>query len=385
MNGRSLFFRRLLDYYRYQFKVLHAVIDWTVALYIVLPALAFVIYQYFDLMNGRGLFYEWSEVLEWRWLYAVCVLIVCTGSIHTFLMEADKVFLLQKKEIIYLLKRHALVYSFLVTLAKWLLLFFIVLPFISHSVHITLAEGTGLLCYLFGLHTFFLSLKQDRIRKPRSISRRIAEILLRAVLFSGSAVLIVFTEWRLLTLIGILFLIFAFVRGLTKAASFSAFEAEVTEEKKSRLALAGLVMMMSQEAGIPKVKDRMRRKQLLYRNSRRIFKSRTVCTGYKELFFKVMLRNGEYTRRMYMLLSAVIILIFMTPIWLKLIALLVYTIVCRYILTLIFDKVMDAPILIGAEKESDEYYRARKSCIQTLHYAFVACCFLAAAVSLWFT
>ncbi|MFW2109937.1 ABC transporter permease [Bacillus spizizenii] len=382
MNGRTLFFRRLFDYYRYQFKVFHAVIDWTVALYIVLPALAFVIYQYIDLMNGRGLFYEWSEMMEWRWLYAVCVLIVCTGSIHTFLMEADKVFLLQKKEIIYQLKQYALMYSFLVTLAKWLLLFFIVLPFISH---ITLAESTALLCYLFGLHTTFLALKQDRIRKPRSISRRIAEILFRAVLFSGSAVLIVFTEWRLLALIGILFLIFAFVRGWKKTALFSAFEAEVTEEKKSRLALAGLVMMMSQEAGIPKVKDRLRRKPLLYRNSKRIFKRRTILTGYKELFFKVTLRNGEYARQMYMLLSAFTVLIFVSPIWLKLIALLVYTGVCRYILTLIFDKVMDAPFLIGADKESDEYYRARKSCINTLHYAFAAFCFVAAAVSLLFT
>ncbi|MCY8455511.1 ABC transporter permease [Bacillus spizizenii] len=385
MNGRTLFFRRLSDYYRYQFKVFHAVIDWTVALYIVLPALAFVIYQYIDFVNGRGLFYEWSEMMEWRWLYAVCVLIVCTGSIHTFLMEADKVFLLQKKEIIYQLKQYALMYSFLVTLAKWLLLFFIVLPFISHSVHVTLAESTALLCYLFGLHTFFLSLKQDRTRKSHSISRRIAEILFRAVLFSGSAVLIVFTEWRLLALIGILFLIFAFVRGWKKTALFSAFEAEVTEEKKSRLALAGLVMMMSQEAGIPKVKDRLRRKPLLYRNSKRIFKRRTILTGYKELFFKVTLRNGEYARQMYMLLSAFTVLIFVSPIWLKLIALLVYTSVCRYILTLIFDKVMDAPFLIGADKESDEYYRARKSCINTLHYAFAAFCFVAAAVSLLFT
>ncbi|OUL02686.1 ABC transporter permease [Bacillus spizizenii] len=382
MNGRTLFFRRLFDYYRYQFKVFHAVIDWTVALYIVLPALAFVIYQYIDLMNGRGLFYEWSEMMEWRWLYAVCVLIVCTGSIHTFLMEADKVFLLQKKEIIYQLKQYALMYSFFVTLAKWLLFFFIVLPFISH---ITLAESTALLCYLFGLHTTFLALKQDRIRKPRSISRRIAEILFRAVLFSGSAVLIVFTEWRLLALIGILFLIFAFVRGWKKTALFSAFEAEVTEEKKSRLALAGLVMMMSQEAGIPKVKDRLRRKPLLYRNSKRIFKRRTILTGYKELFFKVTLRNGEYARQMYMLLSAFTVLIFVSPIWLKLIALLVYTGVCRYILTLIFDKVMDTPFLIGADKESDEYYRARKSCINTLHYAFAVFCFVAAAVSLLFT
>ncbi|KIU13423.1 ABC transporter permease [Bacillus subtilis] len=385
MNGRTLFFRRLFDYYKYQFKVLHAVIDWTVALYIVLPAIAFVIYQYIDLMNGRGLLYEWSEVAEWRWLYAVCGLIMFTGSIRTFLMEADKVFLLQKKEIIYQLKRYALLYSFLVTMAKWLLLFFIVLPLISHFVHITFAESTALLCYLFGLHIFFLSLKQDRIRKPHSISRWIGDILVRAILFTGSAILIVLTQWHLLALFGILFLLFSVIRSLKKTASFTAFEAEVTEEKKSRLALAGLVMMMSQEAGMPKVKDRMRRKPLLYRNSKRIFKRRTICTGYKELFFKVMLRNSEYARQMYMLLSAFTVLIFVSPIWLKVIALLVYTGVCRYILTLIFDKVMDAPFLIGTDKESDEYYRARKSCINILHYAFAACCFLAAAVSLLFT
>lgn len=279
MNGRTLFFRRLFDYYKYQFKVLHAVIDWTVALYIVLPAIAFVIYQYIDLMNGRGLLYEWSEVAEWRWLYAVCGLIMFTGSIRTFLMEADKVFLLQKKEIIYQLKRYALLYSFLVTMAKWLLLFFIVLPLISHSVHITFAESTALLCYLFGLHIFFLSLKQDRIRKPRSISRWIGDILVRAIFFAGSAILIVLTQWHLLALFGILFLLFSVIGSLKKTASFTAFEAEVTEEKKSRLALAGLVMMMSQEAGMPKVKDRMRRKPLLYRNSKRIFKRRTICTG----------------------------------------------------------------------------------------------------------
>ncbi|OJH61821.1 ABC transporter permease, partial [Bacillus subtilis] len=143
-------------YYKYQFKVLHAVIDWTVALYIVLPAIAFVVYQYIDLMNGSGLLYEWSEVAEWRWLYAVCVLIMLTGSIRTFLMEADKVFLLQKKEINYQLKRYALLNYFLATLSKWMLLFFIVLPLIFHSVRITFDDRMAQLCSLFGLHVFFL-------------------------------------------------------------------------------------------------------------------------------------------------------------------------------------------------------------------------------------
>ncbi|MBJ7572054.1 ABC transporter permease [Bacillus halotolerans] len=381
MNGRSLFFRRWLDFYRYQFKVLHAVIDWTVALYIVLPALAFVIYQYVEWTNGSGLLYEWSERVEWRWLYAVGILIVCTGSIHTFLLEADQVFLLQKKAIIRQMKQYALVYSILFTFAKLLLLFFLFLPFIIDSVRVTIPESAALLIYAFGLHTLFLSLKQDRVRKPRSIWRQIADFFLKTVLLACSFLMITFTEWHLLSLAGVLFFIFAFIRSLKKTASFSAFEAEVLEEKKIRLTLAGLVMMMSQDVRMPRVKDRMRRKPLLFRNSKRIFKKRTMYTIYKELFFKVMLRNGEYARHLYMLLSAFTVLTVVSPVFLKVIALLVYTGVCRYVLSLIFDKVMDAPILIGADKESDEYYRARKSCVNTLHYACVACCFLAAAIS----
>ncbi|MCY8508865.1 ABC transporter permease [Bacillus mojavensis] len=381
MNGRSLFIRRWLDFYRYQFKVLHAVIDWTVALYIVLPALAFVIYQYVEWANGSGLLYEWSERVEWRWLYAVGILIVCTGSIHTFLLEADQVFLLQKKAIIRQMKQYALVYSLLFTLAKWLLLFFLLLPFIIDSVRVTILESASLLIYTFGLHTVFLSLKQERIRKPRSIWRQITDFILKAVLFACSFLMITFTEWHLLSLVGVMFFIFAYIRSLKKTASFSAFEAEVLEERKIRLTLAGLVMMTSQDVRMPRVKDRMRRKPLLFRNSKRIFKKRTTYTIYKELFFKVMLRNGEYARHLYMLLSAFTILTVVSPILLKVMALLVYTGVCRYVLSLIFDKVMDAPILIGADKESDEYYRARKSCVNTLHYACVSCCFLAAVIS----
>ncbi|MEC1669125.1 ABC transporter permease [Bacillus mojavensis] len=381
MKGRSLFIRRWLDFYRYQFKVLHAVIDWTVALYIVLPALAFVIYQYVEWANGSGLLYEWSERVEWRWLYAVGILIVCTGSIHTFLLEADQVFLLQKKAIIRQMKQYALVYSLLFTLAKWLLLFFLLLPFIIDSVRVTISESASLLIYTFGLHTVFLSLKQERIRKPRSIWRQITDFILKAVLFACSFLMITFTEWHLLSLVGVMFFIFAYIRSLKKTASFSAFEAEVLEERKIRLTLAGLVMMTSQDVRMPRVKDRMRRKPLLFRNSKRIFKKRTTYTIYKELFFKVMLRNGEYARHLYMLLSAFTILTVISPIFLKVMALLVYTGVCRYVLSLIFDKVMDAPILIGADKESDEYYRARKCCVNTLHYACVSCCFLAAVIS----
>lgn len=149
---------------------------------------------------------------------AVCC--VCADHVYRFdsyiFNGSGQSVLLQKKEIIYQLKRYALLYSFLATLAKWLLLFFIVLPLISHSVLITFAESTALLCYLFGLHIFFLSLKQDRIRKPRSISRWIGDTLVRAILFAGSAILIVFTERHLLALFGILFLFFSVIRSLKR-------------------------------------------------------------------------------------------------------------------------------------------------------------------------
>lgn len=115
--------------------------------------------------------------------------------------------------------------------------------FCSHHIH---RKHCSIVLFVWP-HIFFLSLKQDRIRKPRSISRWIGDILVRAIFFAGSAILIVLTQWHLLALFGILFLLFSVIRSLKKTASFTAFEAEVTEEKKSRLALAGLVMMMSQE------------------------------------------------------------------------------------------------------------------------------------------
>ncbi|MEC1627444.1 ATP-binding cassette domain-containing protein [Bacillus mojavensis] len=310
-------------------------------------------------------------------------ILMCTHVLDTAEKICDRFYMIDKGSLFLLrqMKQYALVYSLLFTLAKWLLLFFLLLPFIIDSVRVTISESASLLIYTFGLHTVFLSLKQERIRKPRSIWRQITDFILKAVLFACSFLMITFTEWHLLSLVGVMFFIFAYIRSLKKTASFSAFEAEVLEERKIRLALAGLVMMTSQDVRMPRVKDRMRRKPLLFRNSKRIFKKRTTYTIYKELFFKVMLRNGEYARHLYMLLSAFTILTVVSPIFLKVMALLVYTGVCRYVLSLIFDKVMDAPILIGADKESDEYYRARKSCVNTLHYACVSCCFLAAVIS----
>lgn len=61
MTGRALFFQRLFHYWRYQWKVFQTVIDWTVALYIVLPAAAFAVYQYADWLNGRGFLMERQE------------------------------------------------------------------------------------------------------------------------------------------------------------------------------------------------------------------------------------------------------------------------------------------------------------------------------------
>ncbi len=67
----------------------------------------------------QGLLNGAAGVLGWGWLYVFSALLLCTGFIHTFLLEADHVFLVHAKHLMQKLKRYALLYSMFLSLIKW--------------------------------------------------------------------------------------------------------------------------------------------------------------------------------------------------------------------------------------------------------------------------
>ncbi|XBO85732.1 ABC transporter permease [Bacillus licheniformis] len=93
MSGRSLFFSRLKADCLYQLRIIKLVIDWTVALYIVLPAAGIGVYQYIKWLNGGSFHNGWQAGL----IVLAPAVFTLFGSVRTFLMEADQLYLLQKR------------------------------------------------------------------------------------------------------------------------------------------------------------------------------------------------------------------------------------------------------------------------------------------------
>ncbi|MBY8913098.1 ABC transporter permease [Bacillus sp. YC2] len=381
MTGRALFFQRLYEYWRYQWRVSRTVIDWTVALYIVLPAAGFLVYQYSEWLKGKGLLFEGAGILGWNWLYVFSALLLCTGFIHTFLLEADQVFFMHTKHLLVQLKRYALLYSVFISCIKWSLLAVLLYPLWRQYGESSPSAYAGIFICLFGFHIAVIAVNDKWKRKRQTLVNQMAGWLSGAALIVVSLVFIGFAQWYWLWLLGCISFVCSVVSCLKETASLSAFDEEVLEEKKRKLSFAASVMMLSQDVHLPNVKDKRRSKPLLYPQSKRIFKKRSALTAWKELFFKVLIRNSEYVRQLYLFMAAFTALIVVLPIWLKLIVLMLFTGVNRYVLSLLFDRIMDKPIVSGIDKESDDYFRAKKGALNTIQFICVGWCLLAAVLS----
>lgn len=90
----QLFFRRVRAEWRFQYGVWKTAIDWTVALYIVIPA-ALIGLNYYALLWKNQ--YGWMEGLSFNWLLIAVYIFAWSGWIRTFMEEGDQLFLLRCK------------------------------------------------------------------------------------------------------------------------------------------------------------------------------------------------------------------------------------------------------------------------------------------------
>ncbi|AWQ14390.1 ABC transporter permease [Bacillus velezensis] len=382
MTGRALFFQRLFHYWRYQWKVFQTVIDWTVALYIVLPAAAFAVYQYADWLNGRGLLNGAAGVLGWGWLYVFSALLLCTGFIHTFLLEADHVFLVHAKHLMQKLKRYALLYSMFLSLIKWGALAVLLFPLWRQYGDCTLPAYSGMFCCLFGFHTAILAVHRHRKNSRRTFGNQAAGWLKLMVLMAGAFFMIVFAaEWYWLWPAGCILFICSALLTWKGTETLSAFEEEVLEENRRKLSFAASVLMLSHDVQLPNGKNKGRSKPFLYPGSKHIFTKRSAYTAWKELFFKVLIRNGGYLRQLYLLTAAFTALILVLPLLVKPAVLILFAIVSRYAASLLFDRITDKPVLSGIKRDSDDYFRARNSALTVIQIICSAWCLIAAILA----
>jgi len=288
MTPSGLFFFRLKRNIKEQAKAWSSVLDWTVLLYILVPAI---------LIFG-GLYREiWLETPKWAaevpWfllLSIVLFLIMAFGvRIRIFVDEADRLFLLQQSRWLKQLKRYGMIYSFLMQALVLVPPFLVALPFLVGVEQAQLREIGG--AYLYSL--LFAMLMSMSIHMLAGMFRKWRLIVMEAiVLLIGAAAYLypILTLKQEASIFGealagaVVLLIIVVIVYLRRPIQF---ETEVKNERSARLSSTELLMsQVIERKPVMKLK-----KPLFMRRSGRLFKKSDTGTIIAELRIIAFIRS----------------------------------------------------------------------------------------------
>ncbi|MGF9965886.1 ABC transporter permease [Bacillus rhizoplanae] len=156
---RKLFYKRLFYELKRKWKAVRTVVDWTIALYGVVPVLVFSWIYYTSLWKNGP---EDEEVLYWFIGLFIFYSTTFSRSVRSFLEQADSLFLIQFPNRIKQMMNYGIVYSFCRICFTSALVTILFLPIFLKSLH-----GTGIqafFCFVFlSCFRFTLSLIQRYI------------------------------------------------------------------------------------------------------------------------------------------------------------------------------------------------------------------------------
>lgn len=156
---RKLFYKRLFHEIKRKWKVVRSVVDWTIALYLIVPVLVFSWIYYASLWK-QGLTPE--DILYCSAGFLVFYAVTFSRSVRSFLEQADSLFLIQFPNHIRQMMKYGMIYSFCRICFTSVLITILFLPIFLKSLH-----GTGVqafLCFVFLIcFRFTLSLLQRYI------------------------------------------------------------------------------------------------------------------------------------------------------------------------------------------------------------------------------
>lgn len=365
MNSRKIFLDRLIRGWKYQYGVIRSIADWTIILYLIIPANIIFIFIY------RSWWIEtpsWIEFIPLLFMFFLIYLLSWSGVIRTFVQEADKIYLVKNARIFLGMRKYGYVYSLFMQFLHTGFTFLILLPFLRNQYLLNWPHITSILFYFIALSTTIILVK-FYLRKIETKFKKIAAGMVAFIaLGSLSQLIYLFWEKGLLLLVflcGGIMLASAIIQSLKAIKSISSIDHDIDMEQERKTKNIELIFSLSYEIEKPVVSKR--KKPLLYRHSKRIFKNRTELNGFIELFIKVFIRNSSYWRGYFQIISVTAVaLIIIPPLWIKAIIFIGYLIMMNSWLSLIWDKIAAANPLSKKYREMPFYFSARKRTVLTL-------------------
>ncbi|MGE8002334.1 ABC transporter permease [Lysinibacillus sp. NPDC093216] len=291
------------------YKLLASIIDWTVALYVVVPALVIGFFLYKDFILNIST--SWVIHIPLVFLIVLLFLITRIETIRTYLQRADRLFLIQNRKQMVRLKQAGLYWS----LSKHLILLgsalALLAPIFIIVHHVTILELLILLLLLFTTN-FTNILLQLKLRKWQQLVSKIFMCILGTVFF-------LYVPALLSALIYVILLVCCtsyYNRHFVYSTKH--FDQQVEFDQAAFYKWQSLLFQIAPELRsqlVPKLK----KPRLLWKNSKRMFRRSDYFI--EELVCKTMLRQKQYLFGYLRFLSMGIGLTIIVPSWAKIIVL----------------------------------------------------------------
>lgn len=312
----QLFFRRVGSEWKFQYGVWKTTIDWTVALYIVIPAAVIGLNCYALLWEYQ---YGWIEGLSFNWLLIALYLFAWSGRIRTFMEEGDQLFLLQCKGWVRRIITLGIGYSVFLNIFSSLFVFFLFAPLLF--VHYKLSTVQVMLLLVFvvlsktniGMAKQLFELRFQGWKKA-FVSQ--ITIISKGFVFLKGIPFLLGQPGLLLITCALLSIIFGFLTKMRLGVKESFFY-DVAREQSERLRYASLLLSLS---GLRiKRPGTQKRRPWLFPSSNHLFKKRDAVNSLVELCIKSVLRNNRSLLSFAQLVVAGILLLSSFPLWWKVI------------------------------------------------------------------
>src|SRR5690554_1106584 len=162
MTSFSIFCKRLKIDWRNKYRNFRTVADWTIIVYIFIPALVigFFIYRSWWLTSIPA----WSQQLPPHIYLILGYLMSWGGRFRTFIEEGDQIFLVKHPSIFLCLKKWGFVYTLFLQIVQTVSFIVLLLPFFNYHQLLNLPMIVSFFSFVVGMNFFFMHLKYQLLK-----------------------------------------------------------------------------------------------------------------------------------------------------------------------------------------------------------------------------
>lgn len=315
MTVHRLFSKRVRVFWQKNIEAWRLIIDWTVAVYLLLPLLAAFIYNYVTYWTTSP---DWFELFTERFIILLMFVTVWGGQLRSFLEAGDQLFLRQKTAWMRGLKLRGVIYSALTTVVRIALPIVVLLPILWQELQWTINQLGALFVFSIVYKLAILLAKQKIAHKFVRIKRFLALVLL--CLISAIIYFIILGQWLaaplLLSVFSIALALVLIYQLHLYIRQGEHFLVDVETEQKMHDKTLSFVI---NQTGLTKKNSMIKlTTPLIFRNSKPWYKKRTAVNVLSELHFKTFFRRWSMVSvYMHYISITIFAIAIVRPLWLK--------------------------------------------------------------------